>query len=103
MAPRDATHGNRAPLASDGAKPGFSGAKQPPNSLQLYLSRQASSLGRYVLEQVVLGLCGWVPSVVGIALLSIAGRNHPIGQRLDELPAAGHRARPPGFVGQPRA
>jgi acetyltransferase-like isoleucine patch superfamily enzyme len=74
MAPRPVAHGNRAFAASEGAKPGFSGAKQPPNSLQLYLSRQASSLGRYVLEQVVLGLCGWVPSVVGIALRAVAYR-----------------------------
>ena len=54
--------------------PGFSGETQPPNTLQLYLSRQASGLGRYVLEQAVLGLCGWVPSVVGIALRAVAYR-----------------------------
>ena len=57
-----------------GKKPGFSAENQPPNTLQLYLSRQASSLGRYILEQVVLGLCGWVPSVVGIALRAVAYR-----------------------------
>jgi acetyltransferase-like isoleucine patch superfamily enzyme len=55
-------------------KPGFSGAKQPPNSLRLYLSRQASGLGRYILEQAVLGLCGWVPTVVGIALRALVYR-----------------------------
>jgi acetyltransferase-like isoleucine patch superfamily enzyme len=49
-------------------------AKQPANSLHLYLSRQASSLGRYVLEQVVLGALGWVPSVAGIALRAVAYR-----------------------------
>jgi acetyltransferase-like isoleucine patch superfamily enzyme len=47
---------------------------QPPGTLRLYLSRQASSLGRYVLEQVVLGLCGWAPTVAGIALRALAYR-----------------------------
>jgi acetyltransferase-like isoleucine patch superfamily enzyme len=47
---------------------------QPPNTLRLYLSRQASSLGRYALEQAVLGLFGWVPTVVGIALRALAYR-----------------------------
>ncbi len=36
--------------------------------LSLYLKRQASSLGRYILEQLVLGLFGWMPTVVGIGL-----------------------------------
>ena len=44
------------------------------NTFKLYLSRQASSLGRYILEQVVLGLFGWVPSVVGIGLRAFAYR-----------------------------
>jgi acetyltransferase-like isoleucine patch superfamily enzyme len=42
--------------------------------LQVYLSRQASGLGRYVLEQAVTGLLGWVPSVVGIALRAFTYR-----------------------------
>ncbi|MCP4421177.1 MAG: acyltransferase [Chloroflexi bacterium] len=37
-------------------------------SLQLYLSRQASGLGRYVLEQTLFLLVGWVPTIVGIGL-----------------------------------
>jgi acetyltransferase-like isoleucine patch superfamily enzyme len=41
---------------------------------RLYLSRQASSLGRYVWEQLVLTLCGWVPTVVGIVLRAFAYR-----------------------------
>ena len=36
--------------------------------LSLYLSRQASSAGRYVLEQTLLVLVGWVPTVVGLGL-----------------------------------
>jgi acetyltransferase-like isoleucine patch superfamily enzyme len=44
------------------------------DALKLYLSRQASSLWRYVLEQVILGLFGWVPSIVGIALRAFVYR-----------------------------
>lgn len=40
-------------------------------SLQLYLSRQASSLGRYLLEQFLFLLLGWVPTILGIALRGI--------------------------------
>lgn len=36
--------------------------------LQLYISRQASSLARYALEQVLLETFGWVPTILGIAL-----------------------------------
>jgi acetyltransferase-like isoleucine patch superfamily enzyme len=44
------------------------------NSLRLYLSRQASSLGRYVWEQFILTLFGWIPTVIGIGLRAIAYR-----------------------------
>ncbi len=44
------------------------------NKLQLYLSRQSSSLWRYVLEQTVLALFGWIPTVAGIALRAAAYR-----------------------------
>ena len=37
-------------------------------SLQLYLSRQAAGLGRYVLEQLLFFMVGWVPTIVGIGL-----------------------------------
>jgi acetyltransferase-like isoleucine patch superfamily enzyme len=36
--------------------------------LWLYLDRQAASLPHYCLEQLCLGLLGWIPSIVGIAL-----------------------------------
>jgi acetyltransferase-like isoleucine patch superfamily enzyme len=36
--------------------------------LGLYINRQADGLGRYVLEQLLYFLFGWIPTVVGIAL-----------------------------------
>jgi acetyltransferase-like isoleucine patch superfamily enzyme len=43
-------------------------------SVQLYLSRQAVSLRRYLLEQTVFALLGWLPSIVGIGLRGVAYR-----------------------------
>lgn len=43
-------------------------------SIRLYLSRQASSIGRYLLEQLVFALFGWIPTIVGIAIRGIAYR-----------------------------
>lgn len=40
----------------------------------LYLSRQAASLPRYVLEQSVLALFGWIPTIAGIGLRAFAYR-----------------------------
>ena len=42
--------------------------------LRLYLSRQASSPGRYIWEQLILSLFGWIPTIVGIGLRAIAYR-----------------------------
>jgi acetyltransferase-like isoleucine patch superfamily enzyme len=42
--------------------------------VNLYVSRQAEGLGRYVLEQTVMGLAGWVPTVAGIALRGLLYR-----------------------------
>ena len=42
--------------------------------LRLYLSRQASGLGRYVLEQTLFALVGWVPTVIGVALRALLYR-----------------------------
>jgi acetyltransferase-like isoleucine patch superfamily enzyme len=39
--------------------------------LQVYLSRQASGLGRYILEQLLYFLLGWVPTVAGIGLRGV--------------------------------
>ena len=40
-------------------------------SLFLYLDRQASSLPRYILEQIVYLLFSWIPTVVGIGLRGV--------------------------------
>jgi acetyltransferase-like isoleucine patch superfamily enzyme len=37
----------------------------------LYLNRQSASLGRYVAEQILFLLFGWIPSIVGIGLRAI--------------------------------
>jgi acetyltransferase-like isoleucine patch superfamily enzyme len=44
------------------------------NGFRLYLSRQATSIGRYVLEQLVLLLLGWIPTIVGIGVRAIVYR-----------------------------
>ena len=44
------------------------------SGIHLYLSRQASSLRRYVLEQAILFLAGWVPTIVGIFVRAILYR-----------------------------
>ena len=44
------------------------------SAIQLYLSRQASSVFRYFYEQFFLVLFGWIPTVVGIAMRSIVYR-----------------------------
>jgi acetyltransferase-like isoleucine patch superfamily enzyme len=44
------------------------------SQIKLYLSRQASTQGRYWLEQTVMFLAGWVPSLAGIALRSVLYR-----------------------------
>ena len=36
--------------------------------LRLYMSRQASGLGRYVLEQILFFLVGWIPTVIGLGV-----------------------------------
>jgi acetyltransferase-like isoleucine patch superfamily enzyme len=40
----------------------------------LYLSRQATSPGRYVVEQGLQGLLGWVPTPIGMALRAVLYR-----------------------------
>ena len=42
--------------------------------LRLYLSRQAASPARYLIEQAVLELFGWIPTIVGIGVRAIAYR-----------------------------
>lgn len=42
--------------------------------IKLYLSRQASSLGRYIVEQTFYFLFGWIPTVVGVGVRAILYR-----------------------------
>jgi acetyltransferase-like isoleucine patch superfamily enzyme len=44
------------------------------DQVRLYLSRQADGVGRYVLEQLLQVLFGWVPTIVGVALRAAAYR-----------------------------
>lgn len=41
------------------------------SGLHLYLSRQADGLGRYVHEQAITGIFGWIPTLIGIGLRAI--------------------------------
>jgi acetyltransferase-like isoleucine patch superfamily enzyme len=45
-----------------------------PPTLGLYLQRQAISVPRYVLEQTVMALSGWIPTVIGIGIRGILYR-----------------------------
>jgi acetyltransferase-like isoleucine patch superfamily enzyme len=76
-----------------------SGRQQVNSSgLRLYLSRQASGLGRYLWEQLILSLFSWVPTAIGIGLRAFAYR---LIMRLDGIVAIerGVRIR---FAGQVR-
>ncbi|GIV69589.1 DapH/DapD/GlmU-related protein [Caldilinea sp.] len=42
--------------------------------LSLYIHRQASSLKKYIVEQTILSLFGWIPTVIGIGLRALAYR-----------------------------
>jgi acetyltransferase-like isoleucine patch superfamily enzyme len=44
------------------------------SALSYYIRGHASGLGRYLLQELVVGLCGWVPSVLGIGLRALAYR-----------------------------
>lgn len=47
---------------------------RPQTGLRLYISRQASNLGRYALEQALFALVGWIPSVIGVGLRAVLYR-----------------------------
>jgi len=49
-------------------------SRDTAGGLRLYLRRQASSVGRYVLEQSITSLVGWVPTVLGIGLRGVLYR-----------------------------
>ena len=58
--------------------------------LGLYISRQASSTWRYILEQTLYMLLGWIPTFVGIGLRAFAYR---LIIRMDGLVAIENRVR----------
>lgn len=58
--------------------------KKSGSQLGLYLSRQASSPGRYLLEQTLMALAGWVPTLAGIGLRAVLYR---VMLRMDGLAA----------------
>ncbi|RRR70810.1 MAG: acyltransferase [Candidatus Viridilinea halotolerans] len=44
------------------------------DQLQLYLERQATSVGHYVAEQIIQAALGWVPTIAGVGLRGLAYR-----------------------------
>jgi acetyltransferase-like isoleucine patch superfamily enzyme len=44
------------------------------SNIRLYLDRQASSLFRYILEQLLYFLFGWIPTIVGVGLRGLVYR-----------------------------
>lgn len=48
-------------------------ANQKP-SINLYLQRQADGIGRYLLEQSLYALFGWIPTIVGIGVRALLYR-----------------------------
>lgn len=44
------------------------------HNIKLYLNRQASGLGPYILEQFLYTLVGWVPTIIGIGLRGVLYR-----------------------------
>jgi acetyltransferase-like isoleucine patch superfamily enzyme len=60
------------------------------DKLRLYLDRQASSIFRYILEQTVLFLFGWIPTIIGVGLRGIFYR---LILKMDDLAAIESRVR----------
>jgi len=60
------------------------------NNVHLYLGRQASSPFRYILEQTVMFLFGWIPTIVGVG---VRGLFYRLILRMDGLAAIESRVR----------
>ena len=60
------------------------------NNVRLYLDRQASSPFRYILEQTILFLFGWIPTIVGVG---IRGLFYRLILHMDGLAAIESRVR----------
>ncbi|MCP4423687.1 MAG: acyltransferase [Chloroflexi bacterium] len=54
------------------------------DSLKLYVSRQADGLGRYLLEQTLYFLVGWIPTLLGVGIRGVLYR---LIMRMDGLAA----------------
>ncbi len=65
---RPSRTGNHSGYVNDATRPSAVGQGR------LYLARQAASLPRYVLEQSLMVLVGWVPTVVGLGLRAVLYR-----------------------------
>src|SRR4030067_2401856 len=44
------------------------------SQVKLYVSRQARSLPRYLLEQIIMALFGWIPTIIGMGLRGVIYR-----------------------------
>jgi len=42
--------------------------------LRLYISRQSSGLGRYLLEQILYAMVGWIPTILGMGIRAVVYR-----------------------------
>ena len=60
------------------------------NTIRIYLDRQASSLFRYILEQLMYLLFGWIPTIVGVGVRGLVYR---LILRMDGLAAIESRVR----------
>jgi acetyltransferase-like isoleucine patch superfamily enzyme len=60
------------------------------NTIRIYLDRQASSLFRYLLEQLLYFLFGWIPTIVGVG---VRGLFYRLILRMDGLAAIESRVR----------
>ena len=60
------------------------------NTIRLYLDRQASSFPRYVLEQLMYFLFGWIPTIIGVGVRGVMYR---LILRMDGLAAIESRVR----------
>ena len=63
---------NKTPGMSEGRS--VPGDQRAGGALGLYISRQADSVGRYVWEQALQAVAGWVPTVLGIGLRALLYR-----------------------------
>src|SRR5579859_2432480 len=64
-----ARHATSAPTTSIICK-----SRYMVQQIQLYISRQANGIVRYVWEQLIMTLAGWIPGILGIAARTLIYR-----------------------------